>query len=160
MAYHDSDLAQWLQTILTRTDTKRRQVADQTAPSPLLGAHRPGFHRDSGDHDHQEGVSCELVAWVLSQCLTHPRFVAATQVSQRGVTCGRLAQLEGISRMHARLLLVWFDAAGILAAPRSEEVRWRAPRPFCSTDHAWLLDQVQATTMPAPETVQRLLMGS
>ncbi len=85
---------------------------------------------------------------VIALLASSPTIVAATPP---GVTKGRIATLLAPEeRRHAGLLMEWLDRAGVLVEPRSEALRWREPRPFCSNDIAWITAQVRSVCLEAP----------
>ncbi len=89
----------------------------------------------------------ERLEAIIALLATAPAIMAA---SPPGVTKGRIAALlEPEERRHAGLLMEWLDRAGVLIEPRSEALRWREPRPFCSNDIAWIATQVRSVCMEA-----------
>lgn len=89
----------------------------------------------------------ERLEAIIALLATAPAIMAA---SPPGVTKGRIAALlEPEERRHAGLLMEWLDRAGVLVEPRSEALRWREPRPFCSNDIAWIATQVRSVCMEA-----------
>lgn len=85
---------------------------------------------------------------VIALLASAPTIVAATPP---GVTKGRIAALLAPEeRRQAGLLMEWLDRAGVLVEPRSEALRWREPRPFCSNDIAWITAQVRSVCLEAP----------
>lgn len=82
------------------------------------------------------------LAAVVALLAAAPAVVAATPP---GVSKGRItALLLPEERRHGGALMALLDRAGVLVEPRSEALRWREPRPFCSTDTSWIVQQVQA----------------
>ncbi|MFQ3630784.1 hypothetical protein [Roseiflexus sp.] len=93
-------------------------------------------------------LSIEHLEAVIALLASAPTIVAATPP---GVTKGRIAALLAPEeRRHAGLLMEWLDRAGVLVEPRSEALRWREPRPFCSNDIAWITAQVRSVRLEAP----------
>jgi hypothetical protein len=78
------------------------------------------------------GLSPTRVGAIIEQLLAASEI---TEARPPGVTKGRLAALlPPEERSRAGELMAWLDAAGILADPRDERVRWREPRPLRSND--------------------------
>ncbi|MCS6841757.1 MAG: hypothetical protein NZ699_03520 [Roseiflexus sp.] len=94
------------------------------------------------------GLSVERLAAIVTMLAAAPTIVAATPP---GVTKGRIsALLAPEERRHAALIMEWLDKAGVLVEPRSEALRWREPRPFCSDDIDWIVARVRLVHTEAP----------
>ncbi len=120
-----------------------------TTHAPTIGV---ASHRASTDDSSRASdpslLSIERLAAVIALLASAPTIVAATPP---GVTKGRIAALlTPEERRHAGLVMEWLDRAGVLVEPRSEALRWREPRPFCSNDIAWLTAQVRSVCLEAP----------
>ncbi|MDW8215536.1 MAG: hypothetical protein RMJ55_18445 [Roseiflexaceae bacterium] len=88
------------------------------------------------------GLSVERLAAIVAMLAAAPTIVAATPP---GVTRGRIsALLAPEERRYAALIMEWLDRAGVLVEPRSEALRWREPRPFCSDDIDWIVARVRS----------------
>lgn len=86
------------------------------------------------------GLDAQAVGRLVERLLADPAIVAA---APPGVTKRRLASLLPIeARPAAGAVLEWLDAAGVLAEPSAEQVRWREPRPLRSGDAAWVAAQL------------------
>ncbi|HMO56327.1 MAG TPA: hypothetical protein PKA05_07945 [Roseiflexaceae bacterium] len=95
------------------------------------------------------GITPAILAALVDGLCQAPGIVAATPA---GVTRRRLAALLAPEHRHAAALLFdWFDAAGVLVPPRSEELRLREPRMLCSHDRHWIADQLSCTPLPTRE---------
>lgn len=87
---------------------------------------------------------------VLERVLADPLF---TSGADPGVTKNRLRHAG--AGADAEALLVWLDAAGVLAAPSKDDpiVRWREARPLQSSEPTWLAARLQATPLPEASAV-------
>ena len=77
-----------------------------------------------------------------------------------GLTPGRLQTLlEAGQRPLARLLLVWFDHAGLLEAPATAAEPYRHPRTLRTSDLAWIAAQLLGTPVPTEAEVAGAMGG-
>jgi hypothetical protein len=100
------------------------------------------------------GLTPQAVGQLLRQLATHPAFTQGKQASQIGVVKGRLVKVLGLAEPAALAVLVWLDAAELLAAPLRPEDRWRRPRPLATTDLDMIATRLTATPLPTPEAIQ------
>ncbi len=117
------------------------------APTIGVASHRASTD-DSSPASDPSLLSIERLEAVIALLASAPTIVAAMPP---GVTKGRIAALLAPEeRRHAGLVMEWLDRAGVLVEPRSEALRWREPRPFCSNDIAWIIAQVRSVCLEAP----------
>ena len=86
---------------------------------------------------------------LLARLIASPK-INAGQLDQRGLTKNRLAELiahKAAARTLAEILLVWFDQAQILAAPRTSG-RLHQPRPLATTDLTTIAACLNRTPLP------------
>ena len=100
----------------------------------------------------------------LMACVVTATAIISGAPNQIGVTQNRLAELlrgryaNAQPRELARVLLVWFDLAGLIA-PASAAMRWRSPRPLTTTDLAEVARMLGATPCPDAARAAALLAG-
>jgi hypothetical protein len=103
------------------------------------------------------------MADLMSRVVAAPSIVGG-QASEQGVTKNRLAEvLIGVPRAQARelaeILLVWFDAAGLLVEP-ARVGRLRHPRPLITTNLPEIALRLNATPCPDKSEVAALWTAS
>ncbi len=86
---------------------------------------------------------------LLQALVSDPRIVTGVQP---GVSPKRMwALLPPVLKPHARTLLAWCDAAGILAPAPDPAQPWRTPRPLRLTDVAAITAALARTPLPMPD---------
>lgn len=113
-------------------------AADGGAPSPWPTG--PG------------GMTPADVGELVARLRSDPAIIAATPA---GVTKGRLRGI--VDGALAELLMVWLNAAGVLAEPSRPEVRWREPRLLRADDDAAIAERLAATPLPDEAAVREAL---
>lgn len=92
------------------------------------------------------GLAPADVEHIVRRMLAEETIVQATPP---GVTRGRIAALLPLGwRGAAPALMAWLDAAGVLAEPANEGLRWREPRPLRSDDLRWIAAKLTETPLP------------
>lgn len=94
------------------------------------------------------------VAAIIERLRSDPAIIAATPP---GVTKGRLRGM--VDPGLAEPLLVWLDAAGVLAEPERPELRWREPRLLREADRTAIAARLRATPPPDDAAVYAALGG-
>ena len=100
---------------------------------------------------------------LIRHIVSDESFTTAPQPDQIGLTKRRLQSVgqrlglfpEPQARALAEALLVWLDAAGVLAAPMNpKDHRLNQPRALCSLDLAWIAERLYTTPIPDATAVQ------
>lgn len=97
------------------------------------------------------------VGFLIEQIQTSP----IVQGSEPGVTRKRLVQLlpDDLGE-YARQLMLWFDQAGILAAPAMPDEPFRNPRALITAIPEQLAERLAATPIPTPEAARAAMHRS
>lgn len=149
----------WLRALLERDQHPAAHDAAAAPPPPPGAPAAPGSTpaaRAAGWPDGPAPLTSGDLAALMAQALTAPAIVAG-QDDQRGLSKRRLADLLPLPQAQARaaadVLLVWFDQAGILGAPRLPG-RLHHPRPLRVTELDALATRLRATPLPDEEAVR------
>ncbi|MBP1466734.1 hypothetical protein EYB53_013540 [Candidatus Chloroploca sp. M-50] len=138
----DATLTTWLTAILSQpaeplAPPEAQSSLGQTSPWPA----GPGSLADPA-----------ALGTVVAQLVQEPSFQSSRK-GQSGLSKKRLVRLAhpSLNDSIARILLVWFDRAGVLAPPDSPSLPWRTPRPLAVTDLTALAAALQATPLPTAD---------
>jgi hypothetical protein len=152
----DAALAAWLRTAIDQA----RQSEDAVGSAPVAIAEAVPTAEAGLDNSATSWPSgpCGLRPATLKDVIFHlttdAAFMSGTQVSQIGVVKGRLIKQLGLADEVAAALIVWLDAAGVLADPYRPEDRWRKPRQLILTDSAQIAQRLRATPLPDAAMVE------
>lgn len=143
----DSLLATWLRAVLAG----QREISVDAAAHAVVATDGDSSLWPAGPGDMHAAALARLVPQLL-----HEPTLRSERKGQAGLTKGRLVGLRvpGLTEPVARALMVWFDAAGVLAPPQDSQGPWRAPRPFVTDDLDQIAARLRATPLPTADAVQ------
>ena len=146
----DARLADWLHTLIHQPAAGELGTHANEDTDSIPSIWPAGPH--GLDPATLETLVCRIVA--------EPSFQSQRK-GQSGISKGRLASLKthGLNDAIARSLMVWFDRAGVLAAPEHGQSPWRAPRPFAYTEPEQIAARLRATPLPAGDDVRAAYGG-
>jgi len=116
--------------------------------------HSAAPERDGSPWPHGPGaLHPQALRELVERMVASPVLTAGQQASQIGLTRRRLEQLPGVTPDLARALLVWFDAAHVIADPYHPDRPWVSPRPLLDLDPQAIAARLRATPLPSAEAI-------
>jgi hypothetical protein len=106
------------------------------------------------------GLRPAVLADLITRLTSDSAFTQAPQVSQIGVVKGRLTKVLDLPDELAAALMVWLDAAGVLADPYRPDDRWRKPRRLVTTDLDQIAERLRVTPLPDAAAIQAAYGGA
>jgi hypothetical protein len=152
--------------------TQNRQDTTAPAPRAVLASNQltiDAYPIATGWPHGPLGLTPSALAVLLAHIVSDTAFTTAPQLDQVGVTKRRLQSAglklalfpEPQARPLAEALMVWFDAAGVLADPaHPHDHRLNQPRALATSDLARIAERLRATPPPTPEAVRAAFASS